>query len=81
MESSSGWSHEPNNFLSDNDYEKEFESYISDVDDDDGEYDYATCSMRNYPFTDSHFRLILIARWLFCLSISVPFLFVAAAAT
>lgn len=34
----SQWNHDPttNNFVSDNDYEKEFESYISDVDDDDG---------------------------------------------
>lgn len=34
----SQWNHEANNFAMDNnDYEKAFESYISDVDDDDGE--------------------------------------------
>lgn len=33
----SQWNHEANNFAMDNnDYEKAFESYISDVDDDDG---------------------------------------------
>jgi hypothetical protein len=33
----SQWNHEANNFAMDNDYEKAFESYISDVEDDDGE--------------------------------------------
>lgn len=33
----SQWNHEANNFAMDNDYEKTFESYISDVDDEDGE--------------------------------------------
>lgn len=33
------WNHEANNFAMDNnDYEKAFESYISDVEDEDGEF-------------------------------------------
>lgn len=35
----SQWNHEANSFAMDNnDYEKAFESYISDVEDDDGEF-------------------------------------------
>lgn len=73
----SGWSHDPNNFVSDNDYEKEFESYISDVDDDDGKCNLCSIIHSQIPIFGGSWVILIdrfFARLLaFCLSIFFPF--------